>query len=383
MTAPIFILAGEASGDQLAAHLMRAVNNAYEKPDWIGVGGRLMQAKGLESWVDMETLSVMGFGGAFKAYRRLSSLADELVEQVIKARPRLIITVDNKGFAIRFASRLKRRMKGVGWSVPIIHCVAPTVWAWGRWRAKKIANVMDGLFCLFPFEPDYFKPFGLDAHFIGHPEAFGSLLPAASVGETIKEPRAKFNKIILLPGSRRSEISLILPEMLAATAIIKRHDPNLNFVLPAVPYLLPLIESLVEGSGVTILDQPEDLIPALQTSDAMIATSGTITLQAALCGTVGVTCYITGALSGFIGRRLVDLDKVILPNTILGRPLYPFFFQEAATGKTLAAATLDCLYDANAKSSARHAAVELKSLLTGGAPSFDELVISALKNWLD
>ena len=155
MKAPLFILAGEASGDQLAAHLMRAVNNAFEKPDWIGVGCRLMQAEGLESRLDMETLSVMGFGGALKAYWRLSSLADELVEQAIKARPRLILTVDNKGFAVRFASRLKRRMKAVGWSAPIIHCVAPTVWAWGRWRAKKFATFMDGLLCLFPFEPDY------------------------------------------------------------------------------------------------------------------------------------------------------------------------------------------------------------------------------------
>jgi lipid-A-disaccharide synthase len=383
MTAPIFILAGEASGDQLAAHLMRAVNNAYEKPDWIGVGGRLMQAEGLESWVDMETLSVMGFGGALTAYRRLSRLADDLVEQVIRARPRLVLTVDNKGFAVRFASRLKRRMKAVGWSVPIIHCVAPTVWAWGRWRAKKFATVMDGLLCLFPFEPDYFKPFGLDAHLIGHPEAFGNFLPVTPAGKNSEEPQKKFNKIILLPGSRRGEISLILPQMLAAAAIIKRQDPNLNLVLPAVPHLLPLIQSLVDGTGVTILDQPKDLIPALQTSDAMMATSGTITLQAALCGTVGVTCYRTGAFSGFIGRRLVDLDKVILPNAILGRPLYPFYFQEAATGKTLAAATLDCLDDANAKSSARQAAIELKSLLTGGARSFDELVIGALKNWLD
>jgi lipid-A-disaccharide synthase len=383
MTAPIFILAGEASGDQLAAHLMRAVNSAYDKPNWIGVGGRLMQAEGLDSWVDMETLSVMGFGGALKAYRRLSRLADDLVEQVIKAQPRLVLTVDNKGFAVRFASRLKRRMKAVGWSVPIIHCVAPTVWAWGSWRAKKFATVMDGLLCLFPFEPDYFKQFGLDAHFIGHPEAFGDLLPARPAKQSIQVSAAQSNKIILLPGSRQSEISLILPAMLAATAIIKRLDPNVNFVLPAVPHLLPLIQSLVEGSEVTILDQPDDLIPALQTSDAMIATSGTITLQAALCGTVGVTCYRTGAFSGFIGRRLVDLDKVILPNAILGRPLYPFYFQEAANGKTLAAATLDCLDDANAKSSARQAATELKSLLTGGAKSFDELVISALKNWLD
>jgi lipid-A-disaccharide synthase len=383
MTAPLFILAGEASGDQLAAHLMRAVNNTYEKPDWIGVGGRLMQAEGLESWVGMETLSVLGFGGAIKAYRRLSSLADELVEQVIKARPRLVLTVDNKGFAVRFASRLKRRMNTVGWSVPIIHCVAPTVWAWGSWRAKKFATVMDGLLCLFPFEPDYFEPFGLNAHFIGHPEAFGEFLPAKLANKSTEKPKVKSNKILLLPGSRRSEINLILPEMLAAKAIIKRHDPNSDFVLPAVPHLLPLIKSLVEGSGVTILDQPEDLMPALQTSDAMIATSGTITLQAALCGTVGVTCYLTDTFSGFVGRRLVNLDKVILPNAILGRQLYPFYFQEAATGETLAAATLDCLYDANAKSSARYAAIELKSLLTGGAQTFDELVIRALKNWLD
>ena len=143
MTAPIFILAGEASGDQLAAHLMRALNNAYEKPNWIGVGGRLMQADGLVSWIDMETLSVIGFGGALQAYRRLSRLADDLVERVIKARPRLVFTIDNKGFAVRFASRLKRRMKAVGWSVPIIHCVAPTVWAWGRWRAKNHQRLRD------------------------------------------------------------------------------------------------------------------------------------------------------------------------------------------------------------------------------------------------
>ena len=383
MTAPIFILAGEASGDQLAAHLMRAVNNAYGKPDWVGVGGRLMQGEGLESWVDMEMLSVLGFCGALRAYRRLSILADDLVEQVIEARPRLVLTVDNKGFALRFASRLKRRMKVAGWSVPIIHCVAPTVWAWGSWRAKKFARVMDGLLCLFPFEPDYFKPFGLDVHFIGHPEAFGEFLPAKLVNESVEEPKVKSKKIVLLPGSRRNEISFILPEMLAATVIIKRHDPNLNFVLPAVPHLLPLIQNLVEGSDVTILDQPEDLIPALQTSDAMIATSGTITLQAALCGTVGVTCYRTDAFSGFIGRWLVDLDKVILPNAILGRALYPFYFQEAATRKTLAATTLDCLYDADAKPRAMQAAIELKSMLTGGSQSFDELVITALKNWLD
>ncbi|NDG36834.1 MAG: lipid-A-disaccharide synthase, partial [Alphaproteobacteria bacterium] len=350
MTAPIFIIAGEASGDQLAAHLMRAVNAAYDRPEWIGVGGRLMQNEGLTaSLQDINALSVMGFGSAVIAYPRLSRLADDLVDAVMKARPRLVLTVDNKGFAIRFAARLKRRMKAAGWSAPIVHCVAPTVWAWGGWRAKKFAAIMDGLLCLFPFEPDYFTPLGLDAHFIGHPEAFGDFLP---IKQVVKSKNSA-PRIILLPGSRHSEITLILPEMLVAAAIIKTHEPAAEFVLPAVPNLLPLIRDFTAGRTITVLDQPQDLIPALQTSDAMIAASGTVTLQAALCGTVGVTCYRTGRISGFIGRRLVDFDKVILPNAILGRPVYPFYFQEAATGKNLATAVLDCLADGNAKARGR------------------------------
>lgn len=379
MTAPIFIIAGEASGDQLAAHLMRAVNAAYNRPEWIGVGGRLMQNEGLTaSLQDINALSVMGFGSAVIAYPRLSRLADDLVDAVMKARPRLVLTVDNKGFAIRFAARLKRRMKAAGWSAPIVHCVAPTVWAWGGWRAKKFAAIMDGLLCLFPFEPEYFTPLGLDAHFIGHPEAFGDFLKVKQEDKSKSSPP----KIILLPGSRRSEIALILPEMLAAAAIIRTHEPASEFVLPAVPHLLPLIRDLTDGEGVVILDQPQDLIPALQTSDAMIATSGTVTLQAALCGTIGVTCYRTGSISGFIGRRLVDFDKVILPNAILGRRLYPFYFQEQATGTSLATAVMDCLADSQAKSRAQQAAIELKQRLTGNHDHFDEMIIRALKNWL-
>ena len=177
MTSPIFILAGEPSGDQLAAHIMRAINHHYQSPLWIGVGGALMQDEGLSSLVDIETMSIMGFGNAILAYQRLSVLADKLVEQVISAQPKIVLTIDNKGFSIRFAMRLRRRMKAVGWSAPIIHCVAPTVWAWGRWRAKKFANTLDGLLCLFPFEPEYFRHSHLDAHFIGHPEAFKNYQP--------------------------------------------------------------------------------------------------------------------------------------------------------------------------------------------------------------
>ena len=378
MTLPIFILAGEPSGDQLAAHIMRAVNHHYQSPVWIGVGGALMQDEGLSSLVEIERMSIIGFGNAILAYQRLSALADRLVEHVISVRPKIVLTIDNKGFSIRFATRLRRRMKAVGWSAPIIHCVAPTVWAWGRWRAKKFANTLDGLLCLFPFEPEYFRYSHLDAHFIGHPEAFKNYQPK----KWVKGKKSDSRQIVLLPGSRHSEIKQILPEMLVASSILRRHDRRFSFVLPTLPSLLPLIKSYVDGYDVDIIEGPKDLISILQSSTAMIATSGTVTLQAALCGTNGATCYRTGVLNAFIGRHLVDLERVILPNAILGRRVYPFYFQETATAKALASAVLDVVEDRDSNERLLGAARELKSLLTGDKEAFSELVISALQNWL-
>ena len=378
MTSPIFILAGEPSGDQLASHIMRAVNHHYQKPVWIGVGGALMHDEGLNSLIDIETMSIMGFGNAVLAYQRMSALADRLVEQVIAVRPKLVLTIDNKGFSIRFAMRLRRRMKTVGWSAPIIHCVAPTVWAWGRWRAKKFVNTLDGLLCLFPFEPEYFCGAHLDTHFIGHPEAFKNYQPT----KYVKGKKSESRQIVLLPGSRQSEIELILPEMLGASSILKQHDQRFSFVLPAMPSLLPLIKSYADGYDVDIIEGSKDLISILQSSTAMIATSGTVTLQAALCGTIGVTCYRTGIVSAFIGRYLVDLDRVILPNAILGRRVYPFYFQKRANAGALASAILNAVGDRDVKESLLAAATELKSLLTGNKAEFSELVVSALQKWL-
>ena len=378
MTAPIFILAGEPSGDQLAAHIMRAVNRHYQRPAWIGVGGASMRDEGLSSLVDIETISIIGFGNAILAYQRLSALADKLVEQVITVRPKIVLTVDNKGFSIRFAVRLRRRMRALGWSTPIIHCVAPTVWAWGRWRAKKFANALDGLLCLFPFEPEYFRYSHLDVHFIGHPEAFKNYKPK----KWVKVKKSQSRQIVLLPGSRESEIDLILPEMLLASSILKRYDNKFSFVLPALRSLLPLIKSYAEGYDVDIIEGPRDLVSLLQSSTAMIATSGTVTLQAALCGTNGVTCYRTGMLNALIGRNLVDFDRVILPNAILGRRLYPFYFQETATGEALASAVIDVIEDRDSNERLQGAASELKSLLTGDKDAFSDLVIPALKKWL-
>lgn len=381
MKAPIFILAGEPSGDRLAASLMKAVNGAWGAQDWIGIGGPAMQAEGLHSDIDMEALTVFGFGAALAAYPRLLRLADRLVEQVIAARPQAVITVDVKGFSLRFAARLKRRMASVGWSAPIIHCVAPTVWAWGAWRRHRVAKSVDGLLCLFPFEPDWFTPLGVRTSFIGHPEAFNPAYDAPS-----RPDRDAPKHLVLLPGSRRSEVQHILPSMLAAFYSLQDRFPGLTASIPTLPRLAGEIEAACAASpaaeDVSVDSEDGALFRSLARGHAVLAASGTVTLQTALYGVPGVACYKAPPLSAFIGRRLVRMDRVILPNALLDREAYPFLFQEAATASALATALGQVLADDAAEQQSARNASELREMLRGGSPRFEDGVVTALANWL-
>lgn len=380
LTAPVFILAGEPSGDRLAASLMKAVNDGWGQQDWIGVGGPAMRAEGLAGDVDMEALTVFGFGAALAAYPRLSRLADSLVADILKARPRVILTVDVKGFSLRLAMRLKRRMAQSGWSAPIIHCVAPTVWAWGSWRRHRVARAVDGLLCLFPFEPSYFEQLDLRTHFIGHPEAFNPAYDSPQRPLPGAPPQ-----LTILPGSRRGEIRHILAPMLTALHIIRDTHPGITACIPTLPRLAPEIAEACALHGLeTLVDvdqQDGALFAALARSHAVLAASGTVTLQTALYGVPGVACYIAPWVSAAIGRRLVRMDRVILPNALLGREVYPFLFQEAATPQAMAESVLAMLADEGCETRARLDAAELRSQLRGGADSFEGKVVAALTEW--
>lgn len=381
LTGPVFILAGEPSGDRLAASMMKAVNSSWGAQDWIGVGGPAMRAEGLQSDIDMDELTVFGFGAAIAAYPRLSHLADRFVDQVMSSRPKIVMTVDVKGFSLRFAARLKRRMAKSGWKVPIIHCVAPTVWAWGAWRRHRVAASVDGLLCLFPFEPDWFAPLGVTTRFIGHPEAFN---PAYD-GAEHQNPDAK-RHLVLLPGSRRSEISHILPSMLATFALLRAAEPDLTASIPTLPRLAGLVEGACKaasvGDGIKVDADEGALFRSLARGHAVLAASGTVTLQTALYGVPGVACYIAPALSAFIGRRLVNMDKVILPNALLGRVVYPFLFQEHASASGMAAALRKVLADGDSRRRAQDDANALRAMLRGGSDTFEQGVAAALAEWL-
>ena len=379
MTVPIFILAGENSGDVLSSRLMQAINASYGQQDWVGLGGLHMAKQGLVSYGDMERLSFIGLGKALWHYRDLMRFVDELVDLVIEKRPKLVLTVDAKGFSVRFAERLKKRMKNVGWSVPIIHTVAPTIWAWGLWRRHKFARVMDGLLCLFPFEPDYFTPLGLKSSFIGHPAAFNRMI---SIPKKQNKTFSSTYVVVLLPGSRIAEINYILPAMTAATNLLRQRFDRIKFILPAVPRLRDRIATLCDGYEIVIISREQSLEDALRNCDAVIAASGTVTLESALHGAPGVACYKTGWLSASVFRLIVDMQKVILPNVILNREVYPFLFQEYVTPENLASKIATILHDPTAKAKSYQIAQDLRACLVGKSEKFDTLVIEALKQWL-
>ena len=377
MSVPIFILAGEASGDLLAGRIMRAVNTHYGRQNWVGLGGDYMTAEGLHSIGDMHRLSLIGVGEAVKNYIGLSAFAETLVDYVIQEKPQLILTVDAKGFSVRFAARLRRRMRREMWSAPIIHAVAPTVWAWGMWRRHKFARVFDGLLCLFPFEPDYFTPLGLKCHFIGHPAAFDIQPKPPTIASSRNSPQ-----IAILPGSRITEIRHILPVMLSAAELLRDTFPEAVFTLPAAPRLKHHIATICAGRSIKVVDGDCQLGTILNDCDVVMAVSGTVTLEAALYGAPGVACYKAGWISATCGRMIVDMQKVILPNAILEREVYPFLFQENLTATGLARAVKRILHDPRAKTSSFEIAQQLRACLVGDAGQFDTLVADALATWL-
>ncbi len=397
MVAPVFILAGEPSGDQLAASIMDATDAWFGKHAWFGVGGPLMQERGLTREAEMAQLSVIGFGAALTAYPKLSALANYLVQRIIEKRPRAVITVDAKGFSLRLVARLKKRMAAEKWSVPVIHVVAPTVWAWGAWRTKSVARTVDGLLCLFPFEVDYFTPHGVNARFIGHPEAFNNaLIPGKKDGRVTK-------RLLLLPGSRRSEVRRLLPLMRDAHRLLtldRGAGASLTTTLVTVPHLLEEVSSILDDANMSDKQNKTEINVAcgrdafyqhLHHADAMMAASGTVTLQTALAGVPGVTCYRTSVLSAAIGRRLVRMDRVILPNALLGREVYPFLFQEEATASALAD-HVEAILTVNGEkishepaiNSALNNAYELRALLRGGGDdNFETRVARALAPYFE
>ena len=373
MTSRMFILAGEASGDVLAAQLMQAVEQIKGPVDWSGMGGPQMTAAGLTSAEEMSQLSVIGLGEALTALPRLSGLADRLIDRVLDTRPDCVFTVDSKAFSVRFARRLRRRLAGETWRPKLVHMVAPTIWAWGGWRKAAFEDAFDVLLCLFPFEPDMFDDKKLKPVFIGHPQADYSLHQTST--------ETKIYDLAVLPGSRRSEIKHHLPVLLPVLARVQESYGPLAITIPAVPHLYEMITEQVASAGLAQKVSVQQ-IPAKQVlnqSAAMIAASGTVTLEAAISGVPGVVIYHLSLLNRLFTALLYKQDTPVLPDLILGRQHYPFLLPPRLNTDSLFRQTAELLDDLPARQSQmQSASQQLCTMLRAGEGRFAENLAARL-----
>ena len=343
-TITIGIVAGEASGDALAATLIRAVRARYPQVRFVGIAGPQMEAAGCNAWFPLERLSVRGLVEVIGHLPGLLRIRRELRSRLLAARVPLFIGVDAPDFNLGLEAKLKRA------GVRTIHFVSPSVWAWRRERLTTIGRSVDRMLALFPFEPPLYAKAGIPVTFVGHPMA-----ASAATHRTRRETRELLHLktatpvFALLPGSRMSELEMHAELVLGAAARILEAREDARFLVPfATRATRDAFETIMHTTGnerlpITLLyGHAED---ALRAADVGIVASGTATLEAALARCPHIIFYRVSGLTYRLVRRRLLLPYVGLPNVLAGRFVVPEFLQENATSRNLAQAALNLFDD--------------------------------------
>ncbi|CAO4834528.1 MAG: Lipid-A-disaccharide synthase [Holosporales bacterium] len=316
MTKTIYLIAGEPSGDFLGARLMRALKAQEPTLQFKGVGGRLMQAEGLETLFPMEEIAVMGFFEILPKILKIRDLIKKTVIDIELNQPDTLVCIDSPGFCKRILKKVKHL------SCQKFYYVAPSVWAWRAGRAKKLAQLVDHLFCLFPFEPPYFIENGLKTTFVGHP------LVEDMPTSFEKNP----NAILLLPGSRWQEINTLLPVFLdVATRIYEKVMPHATFSILTLPQFKDTIQKIVNIYKLPIDIKIQDHAMAFQGAAYAVAASGTVSLELSKYKVPHVIAYKVHPMTAFLVRLFIHVRFVALPNLLKGRVIVPECLQECCT----------------------------------------------------
>jgi len=368
----VYLIAGEASGDVLAAGLMRSLKRLTGgKVRFAGVGGELMRKEGLESLFPISEMAVMGVFEILPHAPKLLRRIRQTVADILEKQPDVLLTVDSKAFSLRVQKRLhKRRARGGKVGFPLLHMVAPTVWAWRPGRAKVISRFLDRLLVLFPFEPPYFEEHGLKTTFVGHPASVQPQGDGARLRARAQiPPRAPV--LGVLPGSRPGEVRRLMPDFADTVRRLTARYPDLRILVPTVSGVAEEVREAVKdwpGKPV-VLEGEAEKYAAFDAMNVALAASGTVTLELALAGVPTVVAYKVSPLSAPIGRRLVNLDAVVLANRILGRAVQPFFLQENCTPQALTVAVARMFDDTRAQADCAAAARDLRAELGTGETS--------------
>ena len=341
------MVAGEASGDQLAAHLIAALKARRPELEFFGIGGPRMAAQGFEAQVPMDRLAVRGYAEALRHYPEIMGIRRRFAERLLADPPALFIGVDASDFNLD----LERRLKDAG--IPSVHYVSPSVWFWRGWRMRRIARSVTHLLVMFPFEAPLYEKAGMPVTYVGHPLA--DLIPLepdkAAARAQLRLPSGKLI-VALLPGSRRSELHYMAEAFVLAAHRFRQEVPEVHFVCPtATRETRDQFERIIHAHERS--DLPLTLLfghshEALAAADLALVASGTATLEAALFKTPMVIVYRQSPITWALMRMMMYLPYVGMPNILAGERLVPELLQGRASPAALSAALLDLLNDAGA-----------------------------------
>ena len=347
MAQVIGIVAGEASGDLLASHLMAAIRQVRPDVEFVGIGGPRMQSAGMRVLFPMEKLAVFGYVEVLRHYREISGIRRKLKKHFLANRPALFIGVDAPDFNFGLEHTLKRN------GITTIHYVSPSIWAWRGERIKMIRKAVTHMLALFPHEPKIYQDAGVPVSYVGHPLA--DMLPEnpdrAAMREMMRIPlQAKV--FAFLPGSRQSEVRQLAALYIETAKIILQDMPDARFLVPLASRETRAIfdQAIYDCKAedlpfVLLFGHAQD---AMTAADIVLVASGTATLECALLKRPMVITYRLNALTWRIMRRKSYLPYFGLPNILLGRFVVPELMQEDATPRNLAQALLNLLNDQNA-----------------------------------
>ena len=331
----IVLVAGEASGDQLGAALIRAIRLKEPDTRFAGIGGPLMKAEGCECWWDTSLLSLMGLVEVISHLPRLIKLRRQLVKRVLQLKPDVFIGIDAPDFNLGVEKRLKAR------AIPVIHYGSPTIWAWRSYRINKIVKSTDRVLCLFPFEPDCYQQYPVAADYTGHPMA--DQIPLQVTTGPAREALGVDSGatcVALLPGSRMGEVEKLSPAMLDAADILSKRYPGICFLIPAATELIGQhLKSLLpkyQGLDCRIYNgQSKEVMAA---ADVVICASGTATLEVMLINRPMVVCYRLADMTHSMMKwfKMLKTRFIALPNILAEESLVPELIQDDVTGQRIA-----------------------------------------------
>ncbi len=338
----VMIMSGEASGDLHGANLAREIRKRDPSAMIYGVGSKQMREAGVEMLADASEISVVGITAVLTHIRAIYRVYARLKRFLRYERPDLLILIDFPDFNIMLGKSARKL------GIPVLYYISPQVWVWRKGRIKTISRLVKAMIVVFPFEVPLYEKAGVDVRFVGHP--LTDVVRSDLTHEQAKKELgldAEQRTVALLPGSRRSEIVHILPDMLSTARILSTRFPDLQFVLPVAPTLdKDFIRTFIDGGSVTVRIIDGRVYDVLKASDTAIVASGTATLETGLMAVPMVIVYRISALNYFILTKLVrGVQNVGLVNIVAGRRIVPELIQKDATPNKIADAITSILND--------------------------------------